>query len=199
MKDTGFTVPREKWGRRAGTYGFDETGRLTARLTFPGDAAMPERPEDKAYVSGGQGLWSTLDDYLAFARMFLGGGAVDGVRLLRPKTLALMTSNCLTERQRARSNMMGMPIFATGHGFGIGVAVMIEPEKAAPFLCGGGRGAVGWPGAYGGWWTADPNDDSVIILLAHNMVDLDQLANGIGVGVYIAREQFHAVVTASRA
>ena len=38
------------------------------------------------YVSGGQGLWSTLDDYLAFARMFVGGGAVDGVRLLQPET-----------------------------------------------------------------------------------------------------------------
>jgi CubicO group peptidase (beta-lactamase class C family) len=199
MKDTGFTVPREKLGRRAGTYGFDEAGRLTARLTFPGDAAMPERPEGMAYVSGGQGLWSTLDDYLAFARVFLGGGAVDGVRLLRPATLALMTSNRLTERQRATSTMMGVPIFATGHGFGMGVAVMIEPEKAAPSLCGGGRGAVGWPGAYGGWWTADPNDDSVMILLAHNMVDLDQLAQGLGLGVYAARAQFHALATASRA
>jgi CubicO group peptidase (beta-lactamase class C family) len=199
MKDTGFTVPREKRGRRAGTYGFDESGRLTARLTFPGDAAMPERPEGMAYVSGGQGLWSTLDDYLAFARVFLGGGAVDGVRLLRPTTLTLMASNRLTERQRATSTMMGVPIFATGHGFGMGVAVMIEPEKAAPSLCGGGRGAVGWPGAYGGWWTADPNDDSVMILLAHNMVDLDQLAQGVGLGVYAARAQFHALATASRA
>jgi CubicO group peptidase (beta-lactamase class C family) len=199
MKDTGFTVPREKRGRRAGTYSFDESGRLTARLTFPGDAAMPERPEGMAYVSGGQGLWSTLDDYLAFARVFLGGGAVDGVRLLRPTTLTLMASNRLTERQRATSTMMGVPIFATGHGFGMGVAVMIEPEKAAPSLCGGGRGAVGWPGAYGGWWTADPNDDSVMILLAHNMVDLDQLAQGVGLGVYAARAQFHALATASRA
>jgi CubicO group peptidase (beta-lactamase class C family) len=197
MKDTGFIVPSEKRARRAGTYGFDETGRLTASITLPGEAAMPERPEDMTYVSGGQGLWSTLDDYLAFARMFLDAGAVDGVRLLQPKTLALMTSNCLTESQRVTAKMMGMPVFATGHGFGMGVAVMLEPEKAAPFLCGGGRGAVGWPGAYGGWWTADPNDDSVLILLAHNMVDLDQLANGIGLGAYVAREQFHTLATAS--
>jgi CubicO group peptidase (beta-lactamase class C family) len=198
MKNTGFAVPREKRGRRAGTYGFDETGRLTARCTFPGDAALPERPEDMAYVSGGQGLWSTLDDYLAFARMFLGEGAVDGVRLLRPKTLALMTSNRLTESQRANSTLMGIPVFATGHGFGLGVAVMMEPKKAVPSLCGGGIGAVGWPGAYGGWWTADPNDGSVMILLAHNMVDVEQLADGIGLGAYIAREQFYSLATASR-
>jgi CubicO group peptidase (beta-lactamase class C family) len=193
MKDTGFTVPREKRGRRARMYGFDEAGRLTARLTSPGDAAMPERPEEIAYVSGGQGLWSTLDDYLAFARMFLDAGTVDGVRLLRPETLALMTSNRLTESQRATSNMMGVPIFATGHGFGMGVAVMMEPEKAVPWLCGGGRGAVGWPGAYGGWWTADPDAGSVLILLANSMVDVDQLATGIGLGAYIAREQFNAL------
>ncbi len=193
MKDTGFTVPPAKRGRRAGTCGFDETGRLMARRTFPGNAAMPERPEGMAYVSGGQGLWSTLDDYLAFARMFVGAGAVDGVRLLRPETLALMTSNRLTEGQRAKSKMMGMPIFATGHGFGMGVAVVLEPERAASILCGGGVGAVGWPGAFGGWWTADPADGSVLILLAHNMVDLEQLASGVGLGAYIAREQFHAL------
>jgi CubicO group peptidase (beta-lactamase class C family) len=72
MCDTGFTVPREKADRRARLYGFDQAGRLTARLTAPGGSTMAERPERMAYASGGQGLWSTLDDYLAFARMFLG-------------------------------------------------------------------------------------------------------------------------------
>ena len=199
MKDTGFTVPREKTGRRAGLYGFDEAGRLTARLTCPGGSTLPERPEDMAYVSGGQGLWSTLDDYLAFARMFVGAGAVDGVRLLRPETLALMTTNRLTESQRAKSEVGGMPLFAAGHGFGMGVAVVLEPEKALPTLCGGGVGAVGWPGGFGGWWQADPNDDSVLIFLAHNMVERDQFAQGIGFGVYGAITQFQALASASQA
>jgi CubicO group peptidase (beta-lactamase class C family) len=53
---------------------------------MPGSHALPERPEGMTYVSGGQGLWSTLDDYLAFARMFLGEGTVGGVRLLKPQT-----------------------------------------------------------------------------------------------------------------
>src|SRR5262249_11189855 len=146
MSDTGFTVPREKKGRQAGTYGFDEAGRLTARRAGPGGSFLPERPEHMAYESGGGGLWSTLDDYLAFARMFLGAGTVDGVRLLRPETLALMTANHLTASQRAKSKLLGMPVFAAGHGFGMGVAVVLEPEKAEPTLCGGGEGAVGWPG-----------------------------------------------------
>jgi CubicO group peptidase (beta-lactamase class C family) len=198
MRDTGFTIPLEKAARRARMYGFDDTGRLMPRLTAPGGSTMPERPDDMAYVSGGQGLWSTLDDYLAFARMFIGNGAVDGVRLLQPETLALMTTNHLTETQRASSEVVGLPLFAAGHGFGLGVAVVLEPEKALPTLCGGGAGAVGWPGGFGGWWQADPNDGSVLIFLAHNMVELDQFAQGIGLGVYEAITHFQALASAAR-
>jgi CubicO group peptidase (beta-lactamase class C family) len=191
MCDTGFTVPREKAGRRARLYGFDQAGRLSARLTAPGGSTMAERPEGMAYTSGGQGLWSTLDDYLAFARMFLEGGAVDGQRLLRPETLKLMTSNCLTESQRATAEVVGMPLFAAGHGFGMGVAVVMEPQKALPTICGGGVGTVGWPGGFGGWWQADPDDKSVMIFLTHNMVERDQFEKGIGFGVYGAIAQFY--------
>src|SRR4051794_2697158 len=80
MKDTSFRVPREKRSRRAAAYGFDEAGRLTKRVTRPG-VFVAERPDDMAYESGGAGLWSTLDDYLSFARIFLGDGKVEGVRL----------------------------------------------------------------------------------------------------------------------
>jgi len=150
-----------------------------------------------AYVSGGQGLWSTLDDYLAFARMFLGAGTVDGVRLLQPATLALMTTNQLTARQRAASEVGGMPLFAAGHGFGMGVAVVLEPAQAMPTICAGSVGTVGWPGGFGGWWQADPNDNSVLIFLAHNIVERDQFDNGIGFAVYSAITQFHALASAS--
>jgi CubicO group peptidase (beta-lactamase class C family) len=197
MTDTGFTVPREKACRRAGLYGFDASGRLAARLTGPGGSTMAERPKDLTYVSGGQGLWSTLDDYLAFARMFIGAGAVQGVRLLRPETLALMTRNCLTDSQRATAEVAGLPLFAAGHGFGMGVAVVLEPDKALPTLCSGGVGTVGWPGGFGGWWQADPNDNSVLIFLTHNLVERDQFAQGIGFGVYGAITEFHRLASAS--
>jgi CubicO group peptidase (beta-lactamase class C family) len=196
MQNTGFTVPPEKARQRAKLYGFDEAGKLTERLTGPGGSTMAERPEGMTFVSGGQGLWSTLDDYLAFARMFIGAGAVDGVRLLRPETLAMMTANRLTANQRANSDLGGMPLFVAGHGFGMGVAVVMEPEKAEPTLCGGGVGAVGWPGGFGGWWQADPNDNSVSIFLTHNLVELEQLAEGIGLGVYRAISQFQALASA---
>jgi CubicO group peptidase (beta-lactamase class C family) len=197
MRDTGFSVPREKARRRAGAYGFDGAGRLTPRLTCPGDSTVPDRPDDMTFVSGGQGLWSTLDDYLAFARMFVSAGSVDDVRLLAPETLALMTTNRLTASQRATAEMFGMPLFGSDHGFGLGVAVVLEPAQAAPTLCGGGHGAVGWPGAFGGWWQADPNDASVLIFLAHNMVEAEQLEQGIGLEVYDAITQFQRLGSAA--
>jgi len=197
MKDTGFSVPLEKRVRRAGMCGFDDNANLITLQKIPGNHALPERPEGMTFVSGGQGLWSTLDDYLAFARIFVSGGTVDGVRLLRPETLLMMASNHLTDNQRTLARSLGRAPFAVGHGFGLGVAVIMEPEKADLLLCGGGAGAVGWPGAYGGWWQADPNDGSVMIFLAHNMVQLEQMAAGVGLTVWGAISKFQALGTAA--
>lgn len=194
MKDTGFTVPPGKRDRRAKMYGFDDAGRLTERRAYPAQAQafLAERPEHMTYVSGGAGLWSTLDDYLAFARMFVSDGAVDGVRLLKLETLKRMTANFLTESQVREATMMGRPVFS-GHGFGLGVAIVTDPEKAAAIRCRGGVGTVGWPGAFGGWWQADPTDGSVMIFLAHNAVEPEQLAKGVGLGVFAAITDFHAL------
>jgi CubicO group peptidase (beta-lactamase class C family) len=196
MRDTGFIVPREKRTRRAGLCGFDAEGHLTPLTTTPGRHALGERPEDMTFEAGGGGLWSTLDDYLAFARIFLGGGEVDGVRLVRPETCAMMASNQLTSDQRRTARMLGMPVFAAGHGYGMGVAVVMEPDRADPLRCRGGVGTVGWPGAYGSWWQADPSDNSVLIFLTHNMLELQQMASGIGLEAWSAIVKFHELASA---
>jgi len=103
----------------------------------------------------------------------------------------------LTDSQRASSEVAGMRIFVAGHGFGMGVAVVLEPEKATPTLCGGGVGAVGWPGGFGGWWRADPGDNSVMIFLTRNMLELDQCAKGIGFAVYGAITEFQVLARTS--
>ena len=195
MPDTGFSVSRNKRSRRAGLCGFDAEGRPTALTALPGRHALEERPDDMTFESGGQGLWSTLDDYLAFARMLIGDTA-NGKPLLRSETLAMMTSNQLTMEQRSSARMFGRSIFAEGHGYGMGVAVVLEPEKADARRCRGGVGTIGWPGAYGGWWQADPNDRSVLIFLTHNMVELHQMIGDIGLGVWDAIVEFHALATA---
>ena len=192
MRDTGFFVPPEQRHRRAGLCGFDSAGRLAPLAAVPGNQALAERPAGMSFESGSGGLWSTIDDYLAIARELIGDPA-NGAPLLRPQTRAMMTSNQLTPEQRARARMFGRPIFADGHGYGMGVAVVLEPDKADAMVCGGGVGAIGWPGAYGSWWQADPNDRSVLIFMAHSMAELSQLARGIGLGVWTAIERFHAV------
>jgi CubicO group peptidase (beta-lactamase class C family) len=196
MADTGFTIPPRKRDRCAGLCGFDGEGRLTALTTAPGRQALEQRPDDMTFESGGQGLWSTLDDYLTFARTLI-GETPPGADLLRPETRAMMTSNQLTADQRAAARMFGQPLFAAGHGYGMGVAVVMEPEQADPLRCRGGVGTIGWPGAYGGWWQADPTDSSVLIFLAHNMVELQQMARGIGLGVWSAIAIFHQIASAA--
>ncbi|MFZ0589540.1 MAG: serine hydrolase domain-containing protein [Bryobacteraceae bacterium] len=188
LKDTSFMVPPDKRNRRAAAYSFNDEGKLIKRTTWSGVVAE-ERPVEMGYESGGQGLWSTVDDYLRFARLFLGDGSVDGVRLLRPETLARMMTNQLTEAQRANSGWLGRKPFAVGRGFGLGVSVVLETDSN-DLMRRAGVGTVSWPGAYGGWWQADPADGSVLIFLAHNMVDLTEMAKGIGLGVWAAIDAF---------
>jgi CubicO group peptidase (beta-lactamase class C family) len=192
MADTGFT-PSDP-ARAAAMYGFDDKGRLTPYAGTPEGPFYAERPADMAYESGSAGLWSTADDYLRFARLFVEGGASGGVRLLQPQTLAEMTRNQLTSDQRARAELLGLPAFE-GHGFGLGVAVVMDPDKAPATRCKGGVGTVGWPGAFGGWWQADPTDGSVMVFLAHNHLELEQLSLGIGLAVYGAILRVHALAT----
>jgi CubicO group peptidase (beta-lactamase class C family) len=194
MKDTSFLVPREKRARRAAAYGFDEDGRLTKRVNRSG-VFDSERPDDMAYESGGSGLWSTIDDYVNFARLFLGDGEVDGVRLLQPETLAKMVTNQLTASRPANPGWLGLN--AVGRGFGLGVSVVLETDKT-DFMRRGSVGTVSWPGAWGGWWQADPEEGSVLIFLAHDLVDLAQMAKGIGLGVWGAIDTFQTLATVAK-
>jgi CubicO group peptidase (beta-lactamase class C family) len=196
MRDTFFLVPREKRARRAAAYGFDDRSRLTRQAARSG-VFVSERPDGMAYESGGAGLWTTIDDYLRFARLFLGDGSVDGVRLLRPETLAAMMTNQLTDSQRATSVLIGQRPFAVGRGFGLGVSVVLETDKG-DFMRRGSAGTVSWPGAWGGWWQADSREGSVMVFLAHNMVDLGQMAKGIGLGVWGAIDTFQTLALDSR-
>jgi hypothetical protein len=69
------------------------------------------------------------------------------------------------------------------------VSVVLEPDRS-DLMRRGGVSTVRWPGAYGGWWQADPSDRSVFIFLPHNMVDLPQMAKGVGLGVWAAIDAF---------
>ena len=190
MSDTFFEVPDHKKSRCASNFGYDESGDLVNLETVPLNMAFKERPSGMAYESGGQGLWSTIGDYLKFATLFVQNGSSNGVQLLKPESIDTMCTNQLTATQRAESTLMGNPIFSEHYGFGMGLAVVMKESKYGSIPCAGSLGSVGWPGAYGGWWSADPVKKTVSIFLTHSMTEPQQLAQGIGFELYEAIDIF---------
>ena len=118
----------------------------------------------------------------------LNRGELNGVRLIREDTFDLMASNRLTPEQR-EIPFMGIP-FWMGQGFGLGVSVITDPEKQA-WMGAGSTGAFGWPGAFGTWWQADPEEDMILIYLIQNSMELgpesaSQVATGQRMGARAA-------------
>ncbi|NYE21509.1 serine hydrolase [Microbacterium immunditiarum] len=155
MRDTGFWVRPGDVGRVARMYRSTPSGVVDVSII------ARERP---VFESAGGGLYSTADDYMRFLGMLGGGGELGGVRLLSPESVTTMTTNKLTPEQRALP-ALGVDDFFAAHGFGYGVAVLLEPE-ALPTGLRPGRGAYGWSGGFGTWWAIDPDRDVRILLLA---------------------------------
>ena len=192
MVDTDFYIPPEKRDRAAVVYRLEEDMSLTP-VPFQRHDTPP------AYCGGGGGLVSTADDYLTFARMLLGKGEVDGVRLLKPETVELMVANRLTDAQR-EIPFMGMPFWA-GQGFGLGVSVVTDQEKQA-WMGPSTNGAFGWPGAFGTWWSADPAENLIMIYLVQNSMPLEpesasQLATGQRMAAAAALPMFQSLTYAA--
>ncbi len=99
------------------------------------------------FEHGAAGLVSTVDDYLAFARMLLADGRHWGPPLLTPASAKAMKTNHLTASQQAGGEM----ILGRGRGWGYGMAVVTEalPDRPA-------AGSFGWIGGYGSSWISDP-------------------------------------------
>ena len=190
MTDSFFDVPENKKNRCASNIGFDESGNIINIETVPLKMALKERPAHLEFEAGSGGLWSTISDYLKFARIFVEDGSSDGVQILKKETVDLMCTNHLTPTQRQQSKLFGSAMFKDNFGFGLGVAVVLHESLYLSIPCGGSVGSVGWPGAYGGWWSADPVKKSVAIFLTHSMTDPKQLTQGIGWELYEAIDIF---------
>ncbi|HEY2481217.1 MAG TPA: serine hydrolase domain-containing protein [Caulobacteraceae bacterium] len=193
MADTDFYIPADKRERAAVVYKQDDKTGALEPVAFRSTGSAP------TFCGGGGGLISTADDYLKFARALLSGGEAEGVRLLKPETVALMCANRLTDAQRA-DTFLGMP-FWMGQGFGLGVSMVVDPEKNA-WMGAGSAGSFGWPGAFGTWWQADPLEDMILIYLVQNSIDLGpEAVTGIAtrerVGAMLARPMFEKTVYAA--
>jgi CubicO group peptidase (beta-lactamase class C family) len=111
-----------------------------------------------ALESGGGGLVGTVDDFLAVATMLLNNGALGRTRILARPTVEAMTSDQLTEAQKAHSPWNAA--YWRSHGWGWGVGVVTRR-----FETGSTPGQYGWNGGYGTTWRSDPREGMIAVLM----------------------------------
>jgi CubicO group peptidase (beta-lactamase class C family) len=158
MPDTAFNVPPEKLPRFAANY-----TRSTGGLKVTDVPAKSAYAKEVTFFSGGGGLVSTAMDYLRFLTMIQNGGELGGHRILRPETVALMTTNQLPKE--------AFPIHfdkeaRLGTGFGFGFSVRTENTSWDPS---GRLGEYGWGGAASTHYWVSPADKLIVITLEQIM------------------------------
>ena len=156
MKDTGFWVPEASRPRFATLYRQTRGGELRA-LPF-GEYLQAPR-----LLSGGGGLVSTAMDYLRFCQMLLNGGELDGTRVLRPETVALMLDNQLPEGHGFIDPRVATP----GNVFGIDFAIVEQPDGATDHPL--AKGEAWWYGIGGTWFGINPSQHLAIVGMIQNM------------------------------
>ena len=160
MRDTAFFVPPEELDRLAGC-GFFTDPQSGAKSRMDQDGAASAYANPPVFPSGAGGLVSTVDDYLAFARMLLNGGVHRGRRLLSAESVRDMTADHITAEQKAASPFL--PGFWDAHGWGYGVRVSTAPDAISPT-----PGGYGWFGGFGTSWLNDPGKKLVGIVMTQS-------------------------------
>jgi CubicO group peptidase (beta-lactamase class C family) len=140
LADTAFAVPPAKRARMAPTYFLTEKGLET----------RPRRTIRTA-PEGGAGLYSTVGDFARFAQMLCNGGILDGHRILKPETVAMMNVN---------------QVPAGGPSYGLGVGIESDPEAVDSR---GPVGSFGWSGAGQVHFWVDPTEHVIGIFLAQTL------------------------------
>jgi CubicO group peptidase (beta-lactamase class C family) len=158
MDDTAFHVPPEKQERLVSAYTADPDSGSPV-LADPGENGIWSEPP--LFPDGGADLVSTVDDYLVFARMLLGGGVYSGTRILSRPSVELMTTDCLTAENRLHGGLG--PDMWDAAGWGFGVRVITARSGLAPV------GQYGWNGGLGTAWFNDPREGLIGVLLTQKL------------------------------
>lgn len=167
MKDTAFSLPTAKLDRLAACY---QANPQTGTLDLMDGARDSRWGHSPSFLSGGGGLVSTVDDYLAFGQMMLNKGKRGNERILSRPSVELMTSDHITPEQKAASPFF--PGFWDSHGWGFGLSVVTRRDNVAS-----NPGRFGWYGGFGTSGYSDPNEDMVALLMTQRV--LDPVANNI--------------------
>ena len=161
MRDTAWTQPPAREARLAATYARGADGRL-ARQADATTRALNFGP--KRLTQGGSGIASTIDDYMRFARMLLGGGALDGVRILKASTVRLMATDQLDPRMTERQILADKGGVGFGFDFAVRVAQPRNPTES--------RGTIGefsWDGYPSTLFWVDPVNRMTVVFLTQTL------------------------------
>ena len=170
LKDTRFFIPAAERERLAAVYASGPDGKIVrAAEGSKGQGHYIDGP--RTSFAGGAGLTSTARDYARFLEMIRNGGTLDGVRILAPRTVQLMTTN---QSGTLHSN--------TGLGFGLGFET-VDRYGASGMA---GVGAFGWGGAYGTLYQVDRQGRMVIVLMLQLMPNATDIQPKFMTSVYQA-------------
>jgi CubicO group peptidase (beta-lactamase class C family) len=167
MTDTSFTVSKAKLDRLAQIYSPEGTSEgsdlflsrsQSTKLIPSGEQINAGFMEGATFESGGGGMVSTARDYLRFSQMMLNGGELDGVRILSPKSVQLMTSNHLGD--------VPMGFGREGVGFGLGFAVALDQGEIGEL---GSAGEYNWGGAAGTLFWIDPQEQLIGLFMVQSI------------------------------
>ena len=151
MKDTSFYVTdRGKQDRIVEPFPNDRNFGIDADFNDPRVA--------QKWESGGGGMVSTTMDYARFLQMLLNGGALDGKRVLSPKTVAYMTAD------HVGTSIAPGPLYVPGVGFGFGLGFAVRKDAGlSPFV--GSVGEFNWGGAGGTYFWVDPKESMFVVFM----------------------------------
>ena len=145
MKDTAFYLPKEKLSRLALVHNGSPNG-LVVDENRPDPTVVPLGP------SGGGGLFSTAMDYARFCEMMLGGGQLNGVRIIAPRTVEMMRTNYV--------NPDALKTMQPGTGWGMDFQIVMDAAAAGDSVP---NGTYSWFGIAGTWFWIDPVDDLAFV------------------------------------
>lgn len=183
MEDTAFHVPEEKRDRLMPMFGVKDISEFAPlhprpQVLTPTDVSEMYPCDRPDFRRGGHGLFSTLKDYAAFARMLQHGKDAEGTPLLSRKMVEMMRANRIPPHQLPLTiGMNPLP----GYGWGLGVRVMLDLGQAVALT---GRGELGWAGAASTYFFVDPAEELFGVFMTQYLGAVLPLNDDLRVAAY---------------
>ena len=149
-----------------------------------GNVAISDPTRPHKFLSGGAGLVATTGDYARFLQMLVNGGTLDGVRILKPETVALMRTNQISPATGVKPWAFYYPGAGFGYGLGFGVRIGRGEDGVPGYL-----GEMAWGGAAGTYFWAYPDQDMVMLLMVQTPTQRGRIQPILKTLVYDAIEK----------